>query len=359
MKAIDKKVVAIEGVRVGLKAFIITYVIAFVVSLVVNISVIDRIQDYLQGTLSQGIGFNFGLVIKTTSLIMNMAVFNTSGEIQIGILSFVALPLLSFYIADRSDNEKEGMDFIGFIIYGIAGVVYMVLLSLTSFISRGNYLGVNVNFVSLRNMIMTIIIAILIQMVIGMNYDANRLPGVMATRWMIRLSLGITALIAIIAMIVGVLKFTNNVLVILLAILVLMPNLMVYILFMTMGVSVDFNNSLDKLLAFGKLNLSYDAIPIGFRIVLIIIFVAAVIFSLTKVEKSSFIKGLSGFAIVYALSCLLLAYGTRINLGVVKGLMDIGLGINLIQAFVYPFVAIMIMGLLWVAIKHMMKVLKS
>jgi hypothetical protein len=251
------------------------------------------------------------------------------------------------------------MDLVGFMIYGISSVVYMVLLTLTSLISRGTYLGVNVNFVSLKNMLMTIIIVMLIQMVIGMNYDTHRLPGVMATRWMIRLSLAITGVMAIAGMIFGMLKITNNILVILLGLLVFVPNLMVYILFMTMGVSVDFNNSLDKLLAFGKVNLSYDAIPIGIRLVLMVIFIGMVIYALTKVEKENFLRNLSVFALVYSLSCLLLAYGTQINLGVVKGLMDIGLGINLIQSFIYPFVAIMILGLLWVAVQRMIRVLKS
>ncbi|VDN47965.1 conserved membrane protein of unknown function [Petrocella atlantisensis] len=359
MKTFDKKEVAKEGLKVGLKAFILTFGIAFVIALIINISVIEHLQDYLQGTLSQNIGFRFGMVIRTTSILMNMAVFNTSGQIQLGLLAFIGLPLFSFYLADRMDNKKEGMDDVGFFIYGVASGVYTILLMTIALIGKGTFLGVNISFVSIRNLILTFVISFLIQVVIGMNYDANRIAGVVATRWMIRLSLGVSGLIGIVAIIAGATKVTTNPLLILMGILLLAPNLMVYVLFMMMGIGIDFNSGLDKLLAFGNMNLTYTGMPVGVRIFLMILFIGITLYAISRIEKEKFLGGLIVFATLFSLTCLGMAYCTRINLGLIKGLMEVDMGINLIKAFLYPFVGIFLLGGLWQAIQRVRNVIKS
>jgi len=67
MKSFNKLMTAVEGVRVGLKAFIITYLTAFIISLVINISVIEKIQDYLQETLNAIGVLEFGVDVKAMS----------------------------------------------------------------------------------------------------------------------------------------------------------------------------------------------------------------------------------------------------------------------------------------------------
>lgn len=359
MKSYDKLMIAVEGVRVGLKAFIFTYLTAFILSLVINLSVIERIQDYLQGTLSAGVGFNFGLVIKMTSVIMNASVFNSSGTIQLGLLVFGALPMIAFFIADRSDNKEKGMDMVGAVIYVVASLVFTLLLTGVSFLTKGNLLGMDISFVSWRNVLMTFVITLLIQVAIGMNYNMNRLPGVVATRWMVRLTMSTTAIISAVALVGLMIPYTKSISLILLVLIVMVPNLAVYIFFMMFGVSVSFNESLEKLLAFGNVDLSYSAIPIWARLVLILIFILFALYSVMRIDRDNFKRGMVGFSLSFSLISLLVAYCTVIDLGVVKGLMDIRLGINPVQALMFPLGGTMLIGLLYMLYMHLMKVLKE
>lgn len=359
MDTTDKKSLAIEGLRVGLKAFIITYILAFVIAVVVNLSVIENIQDYLQGTLVEGVGFNFGLVIKTTALLMNISVFNSSGVIKIGLLVLVVLPFFAFYMADRSDNKESGMGFAGFIIYGIASLVFTVLLTLLSVISKGEFFDVAVDFVSLRNVFMTFIITYLIQISIGMNYDVHRLPGVIATRWMVRLVLGFAVLASIAGLVYGMTRFTTNPMLILFGLLVLVPNVAIYLMFMMMGISVDFNTELQQLMNYGEIDLSYAAIPMGVRIALMAIFIASIFISLYKMDHDIYMKSIVGFAVTFPLICLLAALCTTVNLGEVKFIGSIHFGISYLEALLYPVVAILGMAVFDLAVKQMFKVIRD
>ena len=359
MKSFSKLMTAVEGVRVGLKAFIFTYLTAFVISFIINISVIERIQDYLQGTLSESVGFDFGLVIKATSVIMNASVFNSAGTIQLGLLVFGALPLLAFYLADRSDNQREGMDLIGAVIYVTASLVFTLLLTTVSYFTKGYLLGMDINFVSWRNVGMTFVITLLIQVAIGMNYNENRLPGIIATRWMVWLTVGFTSIISMVGILVLLLPHTKSISLILLTMLLLVPNLAVYAFFMMFGVSIDFNESLQKLLAFGNIDLSYSAIPIWARLALILLFILFALFAIIKIDKNQYLKGLIGFGVTFSLISLLMAYCTVIDLGVVRGLMDIRLGINPLQALIFPLGGTMLIGALYKVTTKLIKVLKE
>lgn len=350
---------ALEGVRVGLKTFILTYILAFLIALVINLSVIEDVKNFLQGTLAEGVGFNFGLVIKATSIIMNLSVFNTSGTIQLGLLIFVLLPFVAFFVADRNDNKEEGMDIKGFSIYVVASFVYTLLLMLLSLISRGEFLGVEVDFLSLRNVIMTFVITLLIQVTIGMNYDVHRLPGIIATRWMVRLMVGFAFVIGLIGFVVFATKYTTNPILILFAVIVLVPNIAIYLMFMMMGISVEFNTELDKLLGFAQIDLSYGSIPIMLRVILMALFIVFIFISIYKMDHTKYLKGLLMFAVSFPLICLLAALCTVVDLGDVKFIGSIRFGIDYLKAFLYPFIAVIFMGVVDIAIKHFFTVLKD
>lgn len=348
-----------EGVRVGLKAFIFTYGISMLLSLVVNLSVIERLQDYLQGSLSESVGFNLGMVMKGAAIITNVSVFNASNDIRLGLLIFGGLPLLAFFVADLNDNKREGMDLLAFAHYAIASFVFSLLVLVISLFTKGDFLGVTIDFVSLRNVGMTFIITLLMQIVIGMNYNMNRLPGIRATRWMVRLVVLFSGLLAVIGLILGLTRFTTNISMIMLAVIVLGPNIAVYLLFMMIGVSLNFNNALEKLMAFGKVDLSYDIIPLWAKLFLILVFIAFILFSMTKLEKDKRLAGILGFAATYGLVSFMLAYCTRIDLGVVKGLMDVNLGIDLLRALLFPMMAVLGIGALYLAVIHFIRTMKS
>lgn len=355
----SRKEIWLEGIRVGLKAFIITYLTAIVIAFVINITVLERIQDYLYGTLKANVGFDFGLIIKTAVLIMNMSLFNTSGDVQIGILVLIILPLLGFFLAGRVENKKEGMDKIGFAIYGVASIVYTLFLTLISLIGRGELIGISINFISIRNIIMTLIITFLIQMAIGINYNVHILPGVVAARWMIRLTFSVSMIMAIIGTGYYLSKYTNSPLLILTVMGLFIPNIVAYIVFAMMGVGINVNTSFGKFLEVGQLDISYSAIPIGLKIVLLLIFIMFITFAIYKIDSKNFTKGLIGFAIIYPLICVLVAYCTVINLGVVKIVGEIRLGIGYTQAFIYPFMWVIIVGILVIAIKRVVQVIKE
>lgn len=359
MNAVNRFLTVVEGVRVGLKAFIITYLTAFVISVIINLSVIENIQDYLQGTLSEGVGFDFGLVVKTAAVIMNTSVFNSSGTIQLGLLVFGALPLIAFFIADMRDNRREGMDATGSIIYVVASLVFTLLLTAVSFLTRGHLLGMDISFVSWRNVMMTFVITLLIQVAIGMNYNMNRLPGIIATRWMVRLTIGTTSVLSALGLIVLLVPYTRSVSLILLAMIVLVPNLAIYSFFMMFGVGISFNESLEKLLAFGNIDLSYSAVPVWGRLLLIGLFILFALFSISRIDKRNFIMGMVGFTLSFSLISLLVAYCTVIDLGVVKGLMDIRLGINPLRAFLYPLGGTVIVGALYLMIQNLIIIVKE
>lgn len=356
MESYKRLMTALEGLRVGLKAFIFTYLIAFLLSLIVNLSVIEKIQDYLQGTLSAGVGFDLGLVVKSAVLIMNVSVFNSSGTIQLGLLVFGFLPFIAFFFADRNDNRKEGMDLTGAVIYVIASMVFTLLLTLVSYFTQGNLLGMAITFVSWRNAGMTFVITLLIQVAIGMNYNMNRLPGIIATRWMVRLTIGTTAIISGLGLVGLMIPYTRSISLILLAMIVLVPNLAIYLFFMMFGVGVDFNESLEKLMAFGNIDLSYSAIPVWGRLLLILLFVLFAGFSVSKIDKDNYRTGILGFTMTFSLISLLVAYCTVIDLGVVKGLMDIRLGISPIRAFLYPAVGLSLMSVLYTVVLRLVRV---
>lgn len=359
MKLFSKNSIVAEGIRVGLKAFIIVYVLAFILAVVVNMSVIEELNDYLQGTLSSGVGFDFGVVIKVASLIMNISVFNTSGSVQLGILIVCVLPLSAFYIANMGDNKKEGMDLIGIIIYGIASMVFTTLLSIISIMTSGSLLNINIHFFSLRNFIMTFLITLLIQVAIGMNYNINRLPGIIGTRWMLRQSLGFTTLISMAGMVYVFFKYLEGSLEYIVGLLILLPNVAVYLLFLMMGISINYNDGLRMFLVSQGLHFSYELVPIPVRIILLIVLMVFVIVSLFRINKKMSIKGMVGFTLTYPLLCVLMAYGTTVDLGKVQVVGDINFGINYAQAFLYPFIGIMIIGTLFFTVKHLMGIIKA
>jgi len=355
----SKKEIGLEGIQVGLKAFIITYTTAIFIAMIMNLTVIEKIQDYLQGTLRTDVGFSFGLVIKTAVLIMNMSLFNTTGHIQIGILVLVVLPLFGFFLAGRRENMNEGMDKVGFLVYGVASTVYSIFLIMVSFIGRGELLGLNIDFVSIRNGVMTFIITFLIQMVIGINYDVNRLPGVIAVRWMVRLSLGITFILSFIGVIYFLAPYTKNPLAILAVVLLFVPNIVVYLIFTMMGVGIEVNTSFGKFLEAAHLDLSYTAIPMGMKIGLLLLFIGIMLFAMSRIKREVLIKGLIGFALLYPLINILAAYCTVINLGRVKIIGEIRFGIGYFQAFIYPLIWVVILGVLTISLRHMVHVLKE
>ncbi len=100
-----------EGLRIGLWAFILHFVLSGILALIVNVVAMGQLNQWINGSLSDGITFQFSRWIRTISFTMNISVFNGGGVIQnggefhIGVLIFAIIPIIAFWVADRRENK--------------------------------------------------------------------------------------------------------------------------------------------------------------------------------------------------------------------------------------------------------------
>lgn len=349
----------LEGIRVGLMAFLICFVVVAVASLAINYLFIDDINRILNGSLSGDPTPTTGSLLLITSMILNLSVFNNGGVLEnggslhIGMLVFITLPVIAFMIADRRDNKKGHFNMEDMLVYGISSVVYSTILYLFSFIAQGKLLGVEVNFSSPINFVMTIVIVLAIQFFIGLNYNKAFTPGIQKTRFLLRVFLGMGLILGAIGMLVILTKYLGNLLIGFVAMLLLLPNLAVYIMFTFMGASIEFGDQLQKLIGQAGIDISFATLPLGLRIGFIVFFFLVVLVSIWKLDQEHFLEELLLFGTSFSLISLILAYVTKINLGFVKNLLDVQFGIDYVFAFVVPFVVIMLAGLAVLLIRYL------
>ena len=262
MEAKTYKENILEGVRVGLIAFLICFVVILVAATVINYIYIDDVNRILNGSLSGDPRPTLGSLLLIVSLVLNLSVFNNGGvlanggSLHIGLLIFLALPIIAFMIADRRDNKKEHFNLEDVMIYCVSSVVYSVILYLFSVIAQGKVLGVEINFSSPLNFIMTLVIVLSIQVFIGLNYNKAFSPGIKKTRSLLRILLGIGLALGFIGLVVGLFKYVGDILISILTIILLLPNIAVYIMFIFMGVNVELGEDVATLQKFVNYSLS-------------------------------------------------------------------------------------------------------
>lgn len=349
----------IEGLKLGLKAFIISYVISLVLGTIFTITILDEINDLVLGVYGESRGINLPVIMKTTSMIMHIAVFNSIGNLKIGILILGVIPAISFYISDKKDNKAEGFDMRLLGLYTISSAVYTLILALVGILSRGELVGVKIDYTSWRNVIVTFIVTLLLQVVIGMNIGETIIPGILASRRMVRLCFGMATLIGIIGLGMALLKVTSNIIIVLVGLIALLPNVAVYILFITMGISIELDGSLEKLMNFANLDVSFSGLPLQLQLGALLIFILILLYVIMRINKTNFLKELVGLAIIFPLVTFLAAFSTEINLGLIKNIVDVRLGINLLQAFLVPFLLILSIGVVVYLMRFISKTLKG
>lgn len=348
----------IEGARVGLKAFIISYIISLAVAAVLSIAVLDEINDLVLGEYGTSHGISFGLVMKTASMVMHIAVFNTVGSFKIGLLFLAVIPFAAFYIADRQDNRDEGFDARILLIFASASATFSLAMGLLGLAGKGPLLTMELNYFSFLNIVVTFVITFLIQAVIGMNYGITLLPGGLAARRMVRVSFGAAAAIGLVGLIILMSKLVSDGLLAAAGVVLLLPNVAVYVLFLMMGVSIEMDASLQKLMAYAGMDASFSGLPAGVRVVAVAAMVLMFFFVIGSMRRKRYFANLAGFSLLYPAVAFLAAYCTGINLGLVKNIVDIKLGIDLAQAFFVPFAAIWLIGLVLYGLRRALAALK-
>jgi hypothetical protein len=346
------KINAIKGIRVSLIAFIICFVVAFLVSLVINMGYLDEINVLLNGTLSDEPQKHFSNVLIFTTLIINLSVFNSGsilengGSLHIGLLIFITLPAIAFFIADRRNNREKHFDSQDFSVYIVSSFLFSVYLYVYSVITQGDLLGISINYTDPKNFFMTIIILLTLQFFIGFNYKKSMPIGIQTSRWLFRLFLALTFMLSAGGILYITVQQSLNMFLAIIVIIVLVPNLAIYLMFMFMGASIEFGDQLKSLMAFANIDLSFATFSLPIRIGFIVCFFIIILIAIWKLGREKFLEELFLFATSFSVISLILAYCTTMNLGFVKSMVDVQFGINYVFAFMVPFVVVLLAGLI-------------
>jgi len=355
----------IKGIRVGLVAFLICFAIAGIVSGVINYNFIDEINILLNGTLSESPQPSLASLLLILSTMLNLTVFNSGtalengGNMHIGLLIFIALPVIAFFIADRKSNKTMHFNFNDMIEYFGGAIVFALLLYVFSWIAKGPLLGLDINFTKFMNVVMTTFILMIVQLFIGINYNKNFNQGIDQTRHVLRIFLGVGLIVGVIGLLAVFVKFIGNAIVSVVGLILLLPNIAVYIMFTFMGTSIEFGEDLQKVMAQIGVDISFATLPFGLRIGFIIIFFGLIIYSVYKINANGFLKNLLYFALSFSTISYMLAYSTGMNLGFVKNFLDVQFGINTVFAFVAPMTIVLLAGCLVYLLRFLGKEIRS
>lgn len=358
-KQIRYKEMLIKSLRVGMFAFVVSFVIALVISLVINVAFLTQVNEIVQGAIGTSDQLTLSGVMKTTSFIMNVSVFNRLDTLKFGILGFAFIPFLSFYFADRKDNKVDGLSLEHLFVYVSSGFVFASLSLLEALLSKGELVGVEINFFTVGNFFSTLVIAFLIQLVIGLNYNNHGLTGVTAARRLFWILIISGALASIIGMFILLGGYTLPFLLKCLIIIAVLPNLSVYAIFTFMGTSVTLGESIVDALALVEMDLSFNALPTWVKLIALLIFVLGIGYSLFSLNKEKYITHLVTFASSFSVVMFFAAYSTTINLGTVVVFKDVFIGIDLWKAFLIPFVTIMLIGILMKLVRMVINTIRE
>ena len=347
-----------DGIFVGLVAFVASYLIAFFMSVVINVTVMDTLGKIFQGSIGFVHTFSFVRVIRLTSILLNLSVFNSTEEFQLGLLIFGVLPTFAFWLGNRKHHCATGFLFSKWPIYLIASVFYSILLAILTFMGKGAFLGMEINFFSFGNFGSTLLVVFCLQVLIGLNYSSSS-TWIQATKWMFRLVYGLAIMIGIISLFKIIFSLSVNIFLKLGAVFGVLLNLASYISFTFMGMSIRISETLNTLVEYAKIDLSFSGLPIGLRIGLILIFFICTIITLLKLEKENYLFNLLRFAGFFSAITTFVAFCSTVYIRKVVIVKDIAFGIHLVPAFFYPFCMILIFGLLLWLFRRLLLILKE
>lgn len=350
----------IEGLKIGLFAFVICYLISFVLAIVLNFTAMGFVKDTMVGAMGGSGSGGFGTIVKLTSILMSASVFNSHGAIRIGIILFAIIPFAALFAIGNKDRIKGGFHPWNLLLYLITSVVFSLALMLLQLVTRGNFLDIKINFVSFLNVITTIFVILLIQLIIGLNYNRKAKSYIRATRVLFRLILGLGAIFALVDLIKAVLHLKLFLLGKIGVVLAMLPNFTVYKSFLFMGNNIETSDSFAKLMdKAGSLKISFDGLSLPMSIAAIITWILLVVFSLLYINKNKYWKEMCLFALIFSSMSTFLAFCTSTNLGKVILIGEISIGVNILQAFFVPLLSILALGLMVWIIRKMIYIIRE
>lgn len=349
-----------DGLKIGLFAFVICYVISFVFALILNFTAMGFVKNTMVGAIGNSGSTGLGTITKISSILMSVSVFNSHGAIRIGIILFAMIPFAAFFLVCNKERMKGGFNIWNLLLYFTSSMVFAIVLTLLQLVTRGNLLDVDISFISIKNVITSIFVVFLIQLIIGLNYNKKAKSYIRATRVLFRLVLGLGAIFALIDLIKGVIHLPIFILGKIGVVLGLLPNVTVYKSFLFMGNNIETSESLAKWMdKAGSMKISFDGLNLPMSIAAIITWILLVLFSLLYVNKNKYWKEMGLFALLFSSISTFLAFCTATSLGKVILIGEITIGINILQAFFVPFISILALGLMLWLIRKMIYILKE
>lgn len=359
------KINLIKGARVGILAFLICFAVAFIMSLVINFGYLGKVNTLLNGSLSAAPKASLSNVLIITSLIINFTVFNNGavlengGTLHLGLLVFVLLPAIAFFIADRRNNKEKHFDGQDFIVYILSSLLFGIFVYSYSWITKGELLGIKINFTEPLNFLMTIVMSLVIQYFIGFNYNKKMPVGIRMSRWLLRVFLAFGFFASVVGVVAVLSKYISSIPLLIAISIVLVPNLVIYAMFMLMGASIQFGDQLQVLMSNIGIDMSFATLNLPIRISLIAVFFTIILIAIWRLGKERFLEELFLLATSFSVISLIFAYCTHMNLGFIKNLLDVQFGINYLFSFIVPFVIILLAGFILHIIRMILSEIKN
>ncbi len=350
----------VEGIRVGLMAFVICFVISFLLSILCNFTIMKFLKDAMQGAITDSGATQFGMIVKLTSVILSFSVFSSLGVIKIGVLFFAIIPFLAFFIAENRDLRKGGVTYWNLITYLVSSFIFSSVLSLLMIFTRGELLGLDISFASVKNWFVTIIVILVIQLIIGLNYNKQASSYIKATRMLFWMVFGIGTVLALVGLIKLMASVPLNLIGKVGAIIVLLPNFLVYKGFLLMGNNIKTSSELSEWMdQVASLQISFQQLSVLASLIAIVGWIVIVVISLLFINKSKYWSEMGLFALTFSVIAVFLAFCTSTSLGTVMFVGEVFIGISLLQAFFVPLVSIGALGVVVWIVRKMISVAKD
>ncbi|WP_113672685.1 hypothetical protein [Vallitalea guaymasensis] len=354
--------VLLDGVRSALIAFLITLGFSLVISIIFNISFFEDFNNLMSGNLGGDKGATATSIVRITVMIFNFSLFNTVGTIKFGILIFIFIPVIAFWLANKQINRKGNIDSSNVIVYVISSLIFALLQFFISLITKGDLVeGIPINFATFSNLFTTFILSLLIQLFIKLNYKSDsKNGGINAFKNTYRIMGLIGIIIILVALIMGFGNYSKHGILIIIAIILMLPNMIAYSFFYMIGLTMEFNDKLQEALSkYINIDLTFEN-NMYIRYLAIIIFALIVAYIVFKMDKDKLIRN----AIIYSVSLGIfmgtLGYCSSINFIDIKFIGSIEFSVSniFLSAFI-PFVTVWIIVLIYYLIKKVKDVIKE
>lgn len=355
------------GINKALTAFLLSAVICLGIAGVINHKFYEQIVMITIGSLGEVGKASGSTILKTAGLFLGLSNFHASGKFQLGLLVLGMIPLLSFVVAGflfrTKEKEEKPELFSCMIIDGLAATIYSVFLMISAWLTKGELFGWNVNFLSLRNFVFSIVFLLFLQFLLGINRTKRFsmfASGIAGVRSLIQVVFGFSALTGALFILYYLSPYLKTVSKMAGFVFVALPNLAVLLSFVLMGVPINLNRSLGKIGSYVNIDMSFLQIPLEIHYLLILTFMVIVLLALLGFpQKKSYWLNLLVYATGFGISMMIFAIATRIDLGFVQGALNIYFAISPLLAFGVPFVIIILEGLLLYLVRAFLNAFKD